>query len=335
MATLTPSRKDINVVFLGRSGAGKSSLIRTLSGSKEDPHSMSSHVSTRFSRQDVTFTVTDTVGLGETKEKDTRQLINLSGYTKGKADLLVYCISVDPMCKFDAADTAVLKLLQDIFGKDIWKQFLIVFTFSNTAWYNKKKIYSANEAIYQYRKHLQEFAFKFKNELEDLKVHIRVEVEVAYGISDEPLSSHHIGYTKITAIPAGLMADDKVLPSFTSTATTDTGRMVPKEINWRDVLFHEMIRKCDGHLKKDLLHYNYGNVVAKTVAKTVAGGAVGTAAGGVAGAGVGAVVGLVGGPIGMLVGFMVGAAAGATTGGAAVGGAVLKRQLKKVSRPGA
>jgi energy-coupling factor transporter ATP-binding protein EcfA2 len=340
------SKKEVNIALVGKYGSGKSTLARNILGLPRVVELCASHINNKCDTQEttwngITIKVIDTVGLENRKQK--KELRKLCKHTKGKADLIIYCLPVNPGAKFDDGNPAIMKSLQNAYGNDIWKQCLLVFTFSNTIVERLKKDKSIKdeEAVEKYKKLLTEHATKFTGQLRKMKAKNTI-VQQVYGCQTEARRDDDM---TIIAIPVGDEPDDPVFPDFRPPTkfTIPTSTLVEQSVqiditDWRDILFVEIIRKCSSpEMKKYLLQYRYGRNVALSIAKA-AGGATGGGAGGLAGgaavgAGVGAIAGLLGGPVGVVPGAAIGAAIGGAVGGlgGGVGGgtAILRKKTKK------
>ena len=340
------STKEVSIVLVGKSGAGKSTLGRNILDFKKELELCASHITKECQTQQatmngVTMKVTDTVGLEDRKQRK-KSLRELCRHTQGKADLVIYCLPVNPASKFNDGNPAIMRSLQNAYGKDVWKQCLLVFTFSNiTIERLRKNIRDENEVIAKYKNFLVEHATKFREELRSLNVN-DVNVREVFGfqteasIDDEPT---------IVALPAGDEPFDQVFPDFKDPTrfTIPLSSLLEESTqiditDWREIIFIEIIRKCsNAELKKKLLQYRYGRDIAMSLAKAfggVTGGATSGIAGGAAiGAGVGAIVGLVGGPVGVVPGATIGATIGAAVGvlGGGVGGGAAT-QVQKIRK---
>ena len=342
--TTAAEQKEVNIVLAGKSGAGKSTLALNILHFRREEGLCVGHGTKKCEAQEntvngITIRVTDTVGLGDKKRQRKKELKKMSQYTKGRADLLVYCISVYPSSKFEDGNPSIMKSLQDAYGRAIWKQCFVVFTFSNATWdWLKKNTVDEDEAIAKYKKYLLEHATMFKEELKKLKVNVNIRevfgFQTEFRPDDQPT---------IVAIPAGQEPNDPVLPDVIGPARfyrLDQSLQIDIS-DWTEVLFIEIVRKCDADLKRQLLQYRYGREMAKSLVIAAGGitsGATGGTVGGAAiGAGAGAIVGLVGGPLGVASGAVLGAVVGGAVGmvGGGTGGGIatqvrkLKEKLKK------
>ena len=333
------TKKEVKIVLAGKSGSGKTTLARNILGFKKKLEFSASSLTQEYDTQettknDITVKVTDTIGLGQQKGGRRKELKRLCKHTKGEADILVYCIPVDPSSKFDCTNPAIMKSIQDAYGKEIWKHCIIVFTFSNILVRTLlEQFHDKDQAYSMYKNLLLEYATKFRKELEKLKVK-GVNIKPVFGFEAEA-TQEDLTPTTIVAIPAGDNPDDPVLPDFKDPTSfrifTNPEESITVDItDWREILFIEVIRKCGKtELKKNLLQYRYGRAITKSIvgaAGSITGGATGGFVGGSAiGAGAGAVLGVVGGPFGVGAGAVVGAVIGGTTGvlGGGVGGGVI------------
>jgi hypothetical protein len=354
----SPSTPEVNIVIAGRPGAGKSTLASNILGRKVKRKFSATSSTTECeteeeTRHGVTVRVTDTVGLGDRKEKRKKELKKLHQHTRGHADLLVYCVPVNPGSRFDFGNPAIMKSLQSAYGKEIWKHCVVVFTFSNMLLNQLEG--SKDEVEATYKSHLLEYATEFRKELVKLKVKdLNIKTVFGFeidGTAEDPAIPGPGATPKdpaptlaaanepdhILAIPAGIEHEDKVFPDFKDPTKLRNPRTHEvHKINitdWTEILLIAMVRKCKNE-PKNLLQYRYGKDFAKSFSR-IGGGAVGGMAGGVIGgaaigAGAGAILGLVGGPLGMGVGVMIGAVIGGTTGavGGGVGGGIIGKAKK-------
>ena len=206
---------------------------------------------------------------------------------------------VAPSAKFEDCNPQIMKSLQSTFGKGIWKNCIIAFTFAN----------HAKPKCKQYKEYIQKYARKFNEELQkNLEVN-DVEVKTIFEL-DSKQNIENI----IIAVPVGDDDDDEVMPGI------QDGK------KWLDILCHQMIAKGKEDCKLRL--QKYWNLKTIVGVATVGGGIIGGVA---AGIGVGAVVGLVGGPVGAIVGGVVGAVVGGAVVGASGAGSVGAAMTKTVN----
>ena len=288
-------KKDVNIVFVGKSGAGKSVLKNNILEIEEDLQICAGHITDDYStekveKHGVTITITDTVGLEGGKEQCKRSLEKMSRHVNkhGTVDLLMYCLPVDPSSKFND-QLVIMESLHEAFGEDIC---IIVFTFSNLILDRiRKKKGVSSEATALYEDHIKDYASKFEDQLTQMKVR-NIQVKTVF---DLPLETPQpADLTTIMAIPAGDEPEDQVLPGIQFTEATkptnQTGTL--KMSTWSGVLFFVMLHTFNDELKKIALQYRYG--LSKVE--------------------IGAIVGSIVGVIGFIPGMAVGAAAGAGVG---------------------
>jgi GTPase Era involved in 16S rRNA processing len=319
---------DVKIVFAGKSGAGKSTLKSNLFKCEEEvemsPDQITLSCGTEsYSKHGTRMKVTDTMGIQVGKGGKKEKLRELSDHTGGKADLLVYCIPVDPSSKFDDANPAIMQSLQDAYSKDIWKQCIIVFTFSNYAWdRNRKKNNNKEDALAKYKTHINNYAAKVTAELANLNVQ-NIKVKTIFDQDVEDGS----GQATIVAIPAGDESDDEVTaelaykPKYITTDSETT-------VKWTDVVFDEMMKKSKAEHKEKLLRYRYGTDKGRTIAKVAAGVISGATGGAFVGALGGGLLGIAGGPVGVGAGVVVGGITGSVATGVAGGAAVIEQVRK-------
>jgi hypothetical protein len=354
----TGSTKEVNIVIAGTPGAGKTTLAINIFGFKvsEELAPTEKCDTLTNTRHGITVNIIDTVGLGTRKEKR-----KFKQHTRGHADLLVYCVPVNPGSRFDFGNPAIMKSLQSVYGKEIWKHCILVFTFSNTLlnYFKKKSTEDEVDTIEaKYKSYLLKYTTLFKEELEKLKnkdFEIKPVVDFeTEGTPENPIATpiatpagyEADGTTTILALPAGDEQGDEVHLNFQRSKFKNPQLEEIDETDWRDILLIAMAIKCSKiEPKKNLMQYRYGKDLAKSF--FMGGGTLGGMVGGAAiGAGTGALLCLFGGPLGMGVGAMAGAVIGGTTGAViggttgAVGGGVgdwkSKRESKEQEiRPGA
>lgn len=322
---ISEHRDRVKVVVLGKSGAGKSTLINNLfkfdqnvktTNPPPDPKSPGHNI-TIFSKHGVTIEVVDTTRLGDGKVEGTANQV--SKLTDEDADIILYCIPASPQSIFEDGNPALMRELQDSFGKDLWKQCIVVLTYSNLTWDRMTKQQPKNTSFY-YKEHIKSFANKFEEEIKKMNVE---GITVQVNFDSQPLSTSE-GCSTIVAIPAGDEPSDPVLPDFKPTKISTYMKEKPEDMHevdindWRDVIFFEIMNKCNDKLKEKLLQVKYGPRVVKVLGQAGIGAGVGAAIG----AGAGAVSGILLGPLGMAAGAAVGAKLGAVAG--SIFGAVAK-----------
>lgn len=229
--------KTVRIFIVGEAGDGIHTLTSNLFGAAI-PWLNQKNVATEDNRQGILFKVYP-LPINSVSE------IRGMAHALNSLDVLVYCISVHPYLR-NMAQRAITKSLQDEFGKKIWKQCLVAFTFSNGVWDSIYRRTSNNVvAVAQYKQHINYSATRFQKELNCLNME-NFTVKTLFGFS--PTQEDE---TTIVAIPAGLESDNPVLP--------DTKRHCV--MNWRELFMVEIVRKCSS----DLLYY-YSPEVAAIIA---------------------------------------------------------------------
>ena len=195
--------------------------------------------------------------IGE-EEKQLDKLYNYAREEKEFLHLLLYCVPVSPSAKFEDCNPQIMKSLQSKFGKGIWKNCIIAFTFANHARRGTDE---------QYKEYIQNYARKFNEELqknlnvEDMRVKTIFELDQEQNLDNV-----------IIAVPVGDKDDDEVIPG------------IQNGEKWLDILRVQMFEKAKEECKLKLQEYwiaTVGGAVIGGVAMagTMAGVAAGTMAG--------------------------------------------------------
>ena len=235
-------KKQATIVVVGRSAAGKSTLINKVFLKSENTGTLKATPDTEIlqtyteTRHGINLTIVDTVGLSQDEKEKKQQIQDLSKYTSGKADLVLFCIPVGPTTRFPTDNPQIMRTLQSSFGKDIWKHCLVVFTFSNQAWDHVK---SKSDAVAEYKQYIHQYTVQFTKELQKLDVPLDTTVKTIFeSANDRPT---------IVTIPAGYETRDPVLP----------GIQLDEEEQWVGALFLEMIKSADERSRGALLKFRY------------------------------------------------------------------------------
>jgi len=158
-----PVRKEINVIILGDRDVGKTSLVINLLQNTD---------TNRIHLGDGIFArIFDTPALKETEEERRRQLQQLAQHTRGRCHLVLYCISVDPASPTNRDSVPMtMRLLQEAYGKIIWKRCIPVLTKSNKAWKHFSELHDdPAEDQKRLKKHLIKYATFFFEELRKVR----------------------------------------------------------------------------------------------------------------------------------------------------------------------
>ena len=312
---------EITIVFIGKTGSGKTTLRDNLLDEQNsepkpaivmtpNPATQSNNFKTTQQHY-VTLKIYDTVGLqpGE----GNHLLKKLSDDTKGQADLVILCVPVSPSNKFIDRTPDIMRELQGVFGKDIWRRCIIALTFSNLAWDRCEK--KSPAPVDAYKEYITAYKMEIQQEFHKLGVR---DVVVTTPFSPQPAEE---GKFQVVAVPVGDDLDDEVLPEI---------QLNEKE-KWRGFFFLQMLENCPKEKQENLLNYRYGPFPVEQILTSMgidaaAVSAMGVIAGGLKGAAVGAPLGPAGVVAGAIVGTAVGGGAGAVAGalhGGLTTGAVL------------
>ena len=308
------NRRQITLVTAGRSGVGKSTLIGNMLNLKGDaaprhrhgPSSTTTDVNLYTSIMGgIEVRIIDTPGLAATDVNELKSIAALQDMSGGKADMLLYCISILPNSKIDQRDQIIIKILSRVFGKNIWEHAVLVFTFANVV-----TMLAETEDIPEL---VKEYADKFQSVLQSICPSFSV-------ISIFSCCQNQVKRpsSMIVALPAGLVPDKELVEGG----------------YWDESIYMEALKKCDHDVIPAFLKVREPSpwMIRKAVAIGQYIGVSGITGG--SGALVGAAVGgAIGGGAGLLAGGAgagPGAVLGAKIGAAAVGGVCAVVKAKKV-----
>ena len=243
----TTVTKEVTILLAGKSGAGKTTLFKTLFDSGEQKVEISPNPITKVCesltiiQNDVAIIGIDTPGIVTTSKKEEKTL--QEAFKHSKADLLIYCVPVDPSSKFIDRNPEIIKSFQDKLGKEIWKKCIIVFTFSNFT-----RFVIPDDA--EYVKYLKEYGNLFEQELKKIG-NKAIKVKTIFDYKD--LNADKIEANDIIAVPAGLKADE------TNIIHTTT------QLKWSDIIFILMVLKGDSKCSEALVQHKMGKRELKKI----------------------------------------------------------------------
>ena len=317
-------RSEITLVTAGKSGSGKSSLIASMLGLEGEnapkinhsPSSVSVEVEI-FERQinGITLRIVDTPGMGASDVEEAGIISELQKATHGKADMLLYCVSMLPTSKIDNPDREIIKKLTYAFGEDCWKQSILLFTFANMVKKAKHKMV------------IEKYSEKFQEVLRSVCSHCAPSPSLfgSEQYSTVPIFSCDQG--KITRSPYDIIT----LP-----AGEDPDEEIIDGMRWDESIYMEVLKKCNPEAIPALLKVKgptpklvrlgleIGGFTAFSGAVGAVGGVAGAVAGGIVGSAIGAGLGLLLGGAGAVPAAILGGKIGAGIVGStcAVSGAV-------------
>ena len=212
----------VTIVLAGKSGVGKSTLFQTLLGLKTEisfsaKRGTAEHYT--LNKNNVRINIIDTSCLVDADVKSTSK----------KYDLLVYCVIVSPGSRFRDANPDVMRRLQKMYGREIWKHSVFVFTFSNVAWERSRKGHSEEKGTENYKQYIEEYVRAVEEELTKLQVK---DLSIESIFSRAP--DHTPNPNTILVIPAGYKSEDQILPGVT---------LQQDSTSWMDEIYIEMMKK--------------------------------------------------------------------------------------------
>ena len=286
--------RPLVLVTAGKAGVGKSTLVNTFLGLKSKTAAVGLQVDAVTKVVDtyeekvhgITVRVVDTPGFASQNVSEEKTMAELLLQTGGKADLLLYCLSL--ASRYDERDERIIRTLKTAFGKEIWERAILVLTFGDFAF---KKVEDKYKLLKGYTDCFQEMLAK-----------AQIKIPVSPILPSQESSAVNVG---IVGIPVGETLE---APQY-----------------WGQLLFREVIKKCDKDAIPALFELQQIPLKA-IILSGFAGAALGVVGGGVAGGGIGATLGsafgAIVGSVGAGVGAVPGAAAGAAIGaqvGAVIG----------------
>ena len=337
------SKRDIVVVVAGKSGTGKSTLINNflaLEGSNAaktrlQPTSVTEEVK-RYDGEvnGVLVRAVDMPGLharDDSEDTESEVVAALTHHTDGKADILIYCMSL--IQRVDFIDEGNIATLNKAFGEKIWDNSILVLTHADSVLDDEDNASNLDELVDKFMKELQKILAKY-----EVTACIRPFSSCLDSESSTPADLSP-GETEITPdlSPGMEVAPDSEVATEHEAARCPAKAQLPVEIiaiptgkkpnkppGWRDSLLAQIITICRTRAVSKLTQLEgvSWEKIKKKLKKGAKVGAIAGAIGGVSGAAVGTGIGAaIGGFIGGILTAPIGGVGAIPTaaGGAAVG----------------
>lgn len=129
---------SLNIVVVGESGQGKSSLINGLLGeeiAKESDELESATESVdryQYEQNGVHVVLFDTPGFGVGEDEEEAETLRKIREACPSIDILLYCIRMDTKRWPTRSDISTIRQYTDSYGSAIWQRAIFVMTFANT-----------------------------------------------------------------------------------------------------------------------------------------------------------------------------------------------------------
>lgn len=126
---------SVKILVLGRTGAGKSTLINNILGRKiasvgHRPFPETTTVSAyKEEIHGVSVTACDTPGLGDASGQEEEYMEKIKA-SCGNPDLVLYCLSMDNI-RWHSDDEEAIQLVTKLLGDKIWDHSVLVLTFAD------------------------------------------------------------------------------------------------------------------------------------------------------------------------------------------------------------
>ena len=344
---LDNSEREIVVVVGGKSGTGKSTLINnflSLGGNEAaeariQPTSVTHNVKVyKGELSSIRVRAVDMPGLHARRHSSDREkevIAALSHHTEGKADILIYCISLTQ--RLDSIDERNIATLNKAFGEKLWANAILVLTHADTILEDEDNADKLDDIVEEFTKEFEEILA----DCGDIKACAKPftfsdpDPSPATEAAPDPTSAMEAVPETAEAVPGPSIAiehkhgdaaiteeiDSEAKESLLEIVVIPTGKKQDKPPGWKDSLLAQVITICQKKTISCLTKLE-GMSWEKIVKKLKKGAKVAGAAGAIGGAS-GAAVGTgIGAGIGSFIGAILTApigGVGATAGGAALG----------------
>ena len=295
------STPTVFIVTAGLSRSGKSTALNNAFGANfKNYYSTSSvtrSVEMRRSRGDYgMLVVVDTPGFGATDlsiKEVRKEFLDAVG---SLSCVLVYCYSISPSSPQSVADELVVKNLQEVLGRDVWKRCVVLFTFSDQV---RAQVCPEPEDRELYKGFIQGHARRLS---EMLKKACGSHVPDVKSIFEVDVDQEDMD--EIVAVPVGLKVKEG----------KEKHELIPdvEGANWSDIALAEIVRKANREDREAYLHHVHCKL-------SMVGSATGIGIGTAIGAAGGAVLGVATLGFGLAPAIAIGMGVGAFAGGVAGG----------------
>ena len=223
-AWLDNPASNMTWVIAGRSHSGKTTLVENLLSLPKKESSDANRIEVRSHKVgNSELKIIEIPGLDSIPDQNEATITNsLQSTTGGEADILLYCISIDPSSRLDnTVEGKTIKLLTTVFKAQVWERAILVFTFADYAKDRHAKNPARAPTLENVKK---EYAQKFEEILKAADIGSFTVLPLYHTRENE---SKLLPQT-IPALPVGETLSAKLLPS----------------VKWEEHLYSEMLKKC-------------------------------------------------------------------------------------------
>ena len=225
-AWLDNSAGSTTCVIAGRSHFGKTTLVENLLSLPEKASESSDVKKIEVRSHKVgnsELEIVEIPGLDSIPDQNEATITNsLQSTTGGKADILLYCVSIDPSSRLDnTVEGKTIKLLTTVFKAQVWERAILVFTFADYA----KDRHAKNPAKTPTLENVMKgYVQKFEEILKTADIGSFTVLPLYHTRDNKP----RLLPQEIPALPVGEMLSAKLLPG----------------VKWEEHLYSEMVTKC-------------------------------------------------------------------------------------------